>query len=357
MTKRPFQMSLETLDHKVICADAVGMQWCEDGAARLSLRLQPDESAYGLGERAESLNLRGKRFELWNVDPPRYQRGDDPLYYNIPFYLGLHAQGAYGIFWDNASRGSVDVGLTAADELVFEAEAGELRFYIFFGNDVNSVLARYTELTGRIPLPPLWSLGYQQCRFSYYPQERVLELANEFRNRDIACDVLYLDIHYMDGFRVFTWDKSRFPDLPGMIRTLHQKGFKIVVIIDPGIKIDPDYFAYTSGVEHDAFLNFPDGQSVAAAVWAGASHFPDFSSAAARSWLSEQFVSLLDAGVDGIWNYMNEPAIFTSEGANTLPDYVRHDVDGLGGDHLGNHNLYGMLMGRASREALQKYDP
>ncbi|MCA9914835.1 MAG: hypothetical protein KC496_15890, partial [Anaerolineae bacterium] len=212
-------------------------------------------------------------------------------------------------------------------------------------------------LTGRITLPPLWSLGYQQCRFSYYPQQTVLDLAGEFRKRGIACDVLYLDIHYMAGFRVFTWDRTRFPALPEMIATLHRQGFKVVVIVDPGIKIDPDYSVYVSGVEQDVFLKYPDGKPVTAAVWAGASHFPDFTSAAARCWWAEQFLPLLDAGVDGIWNDMCEPAIFTSDGASTLPDYVIHDVDGLGGDHQGNLNVYGLLMGRASQEALRKYYP
>lgn len=355
--KLSFRLQLETLSHELICADLSGMQWREDGAVRLSLRLQPDESAYGLGSRAVGLNLRGKHYQLWNTDPPRFRRDDDPLYYSIPFYLGVHAHGAYGVFWDNATRGTVDVGMGANDALVFEGEAGELRYYLFFGNDVNSVLARYTELTGRIMLPPLWSLGYQQCRFSYYPQQTVLDLAGEFRKRGIACDVLYLDIHYMAGFRVFTWDRTRFPALPEMIATLHRQGFKVVVIVDPGIKIDPDYPVYVSGVEQDVFLKYPDGKPVTAAVWAGASHFPDFTSAAARCWWAEQFLPLLDAGVDGIWNDMCEPAIFTSDGASTLPDYVIHDVDGLGGDHQGNHNVYGLLMGRASQEALRKYYP
>jgi alpha-glucosidase len=355
--KRPFRLHLENSGRELICTDSAGMQWREDGTVRLSLHLQPGESSYGLGGRASRLNLRGQQFQLWNTDPPFFQRGDDPLYYNIPFYLGVHAHGVYGVFWDNASRGTVDIGLAVPDELAFEAEAGELRYYLFVGNDVNSVLARYTELTGRITLPPLWSLGYHQSRFSYHPQSLVLDLAQEFRSRGIACDVLYLDIHYMDGFRVFTWDQSRFPAFADMIAALHAQGYKVVVIIDPGIKADPGYNAYRSGMERDAFLKLPDGKPALAAVWAGASHFPDFTSAAARSWWAEQFIPLLGAGVDGLWNDMCEPTIFTSDGASTLPDGVVHDADGLGGDHLQNHNVYGMLMGRASQEALLKHCP
>ncbi|MBZ0277971.1 MAG: DUF4968 domain-containing protein, partial [Anaerolineae bacterium] len=355
--KSAFRIRLETLDHYAICTDSDGVLWREDGAVRLGLRLQPDESCYGLGERAAGLNLRGGQFQLWNTDPPRYERDDDPLYYNIPFYLGVHGHGVYGVFWDNTHRGSADLGASSSDQLSFESEAGELRYYLFLGNDVNSVMGRYTELTGRIPLPPLWNLGYQQCRFSYYPQQMVLNLAHEFRQRGIPCDVIYLDIHYMDGFRVFTWDNTRFPSLAKMIQELHKQGFKVVAIIDPGIKADPAYSTYASGIERDVFLKWPDGKLVTAAVWAGASHFPDFTNAAARSWWAEQFVPLFQAGIDGIWNDMGEPAVFTSDGAATLPDFVRHDVDGLGGDHRESHNVYGMLMGRASSEAFQKYVP
>lgn len=355
--KHPFQVTLELPDGSLICADKAGMQVRDDGMVRLTTALLPDEVSYGLGERASGLQLRGQRFKLWNTDPPTFNRGSDPLYYNIPFYLGVHEDGVYGLFWDNSNRGTVDLGAARTDELVFEAEAGELRYYLFAGTDAKRVISRYTELTGRIPLPPLWSLGYQQCRFSYYPQDTVLKIAEEFRSRQIPCDVIYLDIHYMDGFRVFTWDKTHFPQFQTMLDELHRQNFKVVVIADPGIKIDGEYAAYRSGVERGVFLRYPDDKLVAGAVWPGMCHFPDFTSPVARAWWSEQMGVLLEAGIDGIWNDMCEPAIFTQDGAATLPDYVRHDHDGSGGDHLENHNLYGMLMGRASQEALQKYRP
>ncbi len=357
VSARPFRLSLETLDGRVICADADGMRAREDGSVRLSLEMQPDEASYGLGERASALQLRGSRFRLWNTDPPLYQRGSDPLYYSIPFYLGVHGSAVYGVFWDNTYRGTADLGAQQADNLVFEAEGGELRYYLFAGVDVKRVLSRYTELTGRINLPPLWSLGYHQCRFSYYPQDMVLKIADEFRSRGIPCDVIHLDIHYMDGFRVFSWDKQRFPQFEQMLNRLHGQGFKVVAITDPGIKIDETYRAYRSGVQRNIFLKYPDGKLFAGAVWPGMCHFPDFTDPAARAWWVEQMGVLLQAGVDGIWNDMCEPAVFTLDGASTLPDYVRHHRDGLGGNHLENHNVYGMLMGRASMEALQKHRP
>jgi alpha-glucosidase len=351
--KSPFRLSIETLDGQAICMDAPGIQKREDGASRLSMRLHPDECCYGLGERAEGLDLRGKQYQLWNWDPPSaYQRGTDPLYYSIPFYLGVREAVAYGVFWDNSSRGRVDVGKEAAAELTFEAEAGQLSYYLFTGANVNSVLSRYTELTGRISLPPMWFLGYQQCRWSYYPQETVLQLGKEFRERGIPCDVIYLDIHYMHGYRVFTWDRERFPEPEQMINHLHGQGFKVVAIVDPGIKIDPLYATYQSGIENDAFVKYPNGERVAAAVWPGLCHFPDFTKPSVREWWAQQCHQFLSAGVDGLWNDMCEPATFLPEAAGTLPDYARHDADGHGGDHRENHNVYGMQMARATQQGL-----
>lgn len=355
--KWPLRIGVETLDARMICMDSLGCQLRADGAVRLVMRLHPEETGYGMGERATGLNLRGQRFTLWNTDHLNYKRGSDPLYYSVPFYLGVHDDQVYGVLWDNSCRGSADLGATQRDELIFEAEAGELCYYLIVGSDVNGVLSRYTELTGRITLPPMWFLGFQQSRWSYYPQERVLELAKEFRKRDIPCDVLYLDIDYMDAYRVFTWDRDRFPDPEGMISALHNQGFKVVVILDPGIKIDPAYTAYKTGLARDVFLKYPNGELVAGPVWAGMSHFPDFSKPETRTWWAEHCEPLLLMGIDGVWNDMCEPAIFGTEGARTIPDYVVHDQEGLGATHLAQHNLYGTLMGRSSFEAQQRFRP
>src|SRR5690606_26282502 len=356
--KHPLRLSVETLDGQGICMDAPGIQKRDDGASRRSRGLHSDGSCCGLGERAVGLGLRGKRYQLWNWDPPSaYQRGSDPLYYSIPFYLGVRDTGVYGVLWDNSSRGLVDIGHETPTELTFEAETGDLSYYLFVGADVNSVLARYTELTGRISLPPMWFLGYQQCRWSYYPQEAVLQLGKEFRERGIPCDVIYLDIHYMYGYRVFTWDRERFPEFEQMIHSLHAQGFKVVAIVDPGIKVDPLYATYQSGIENDVFVKYPDGERVAAAVWPGLCHFPDFTDPAVRDWWAQQCQTLLQAGVDGLWNDMCEPATFLVEAAGTLPDYAQHDAEGRGGNHLEYHNVYGMQMARATQQALQQHRP
>jgi len=356
--KRTFRFGLMKPDGKLICVDSNGIQFRSDGAARLTMALRNDEGGYGLGQRTTGLNLRGRRYQLWNSDPAQpYQRGTDPIYYNVPFYLGVHNSATYGVFWDNPNRGSVDIGASRANELAFETERGELRYYLFAGANANSVLSRYTELTGRINMPPMWMLGYHQSRWSYYPQEGVMKLAETFRQRGIPCDAIHLDIDYMDGYRIFTVNQERFPDFAGMVSDLHEQGFKVVTILDPGVKIDPQYPAYWSGIDRDIFLKYPDGERVAGAVWPGACHFPDFSKPDARAWWTEQLQYLLSTGIDGVWNDMCEPAMFGAENTLTLPDFVEHHQDGVGGDHLDHHNVYGLLMGRATLEGLELHRP
>lgn len=355
--KRPFRIGLETLDGDLICVDRAGMRWQAEGTVGLSMAMLPDESCYGLGERAFRLNLRGKRLQLWNTDPGEYSRGTDPLYYSIPFYLGVHNSAAYGLFWDNPCRGTADLGATSAGELTFEAEQGELRYYLFVGKEVNSVLSRYTELTGRIKLPPLWALGYHQSRFSYISQEAVLKLANDFRERDVPCDAIYLDIHYMGGFRPFTWNHERFSDLGQLVGELHSMGFKVIVTLHPGIKVDTQSQTYKTGLAQGVFLKYPDGQVVSAAGLPGTCHFPDFTHPIARAWWAEQMGELLQLGIDGIVNDMGEPSALSEDGTQALPDYIAHENDGAGGEHLDSHNVYGMLMGRATLAALEKQRP
>jgi alpha-glucosidase len=353
--KQPLRLGIETLDGDLICVDHAGMRWQPGGEISLSMALFPDESCYGLGERAFALNLRGRRYKLWNQDPGEYGPGTDPLYHSVPFYLGVHNQGVYGLFWDNPCRGIADLGESTANQLTFQAERGELRYYLFAGNDVNTVLSRFTELTGRINLPPLWALGYHQSRFSYSSQDMVLKVASEFRERDIPCDAICLDIHYMDGFRPFTWNRERFPNLQHLTSQLHQRGFRVVAALNPGIKVDAQYSVYLNGSAQDVFLKYPDGEVVSAASWSGLCHLPDFTRPETGAWWAQQANDLIEAGIDGFLNAMSEPTVLSEEGVQSLPDYIPHDNEGLGGDHRDCHNVYGMLMAGASMTALQQY--
>jgi alpha-glucosidase len=356
--KNPCKLSFETPEGRVISEDAEGLAWRER-EIRWTRRLPQQEWCYALGQRASSINLRGQHVSLWNGDPlPGFARDADPIYTSIPLYIGFQPDFAFGILWDNPARGYVDLGAAKADEMVIEAEEGELRFYFFAGPTLPAVLKQYTSLTGHMALPPLWALGFHQSRWGYDSEAVFRKLAREFRERQLPCDGLYFDIDYMDGFRSFTWDRTRFPLMPTLLNDLQKQGFKAVAIIDPGIKTDPDYPVFQTGSREDVFLKLPDGKPVIAPVWPGNCQFPDFTSAKVRAWWAEQIPVLTQAGFAGVWNDMNEPTAITFQKGTTLPDYVVHDWDGAGQTHVGGgHNVYGMLMARATREGLQKQRP
>jgi alpha-glucosidase len=316
-------------------------------------RLVEGEPIYGLGEKAFGLNLRGRAVEIWNRDPAVYAPGDDPINLNIPFLIGLREGRAYGFFFDNPGRARFDLGQTQPDRLRYEADQGELCLYYFGGPSIPAILRRYTQLTGRMPMPPRWMLGYQQSRWSYYPEQLVRELAAELRQRCIPCDAIHLDIHYMNGYRVFTWDRERFPDPARLLADLRANGFRVVSILDPGVKVDPGYAVYDEGLSQDHFCRLATGRLFRGPVWPGECHFPDFTSPRTREWWGGLYLSLLEDGVSGFWNDMNEPSIFGGE----MSTAVRHDYDGRGASHGEVHNVYGLQMARASAEGLRHLRP
>lgn len=357
--KETCRLTLLTPHGHLLSEDAEGLAWRGD-EVRWSRRLPQSESCHGLGERASGLNLRGKRLGLWNTDPgPAYKRDSDPLYTSIPFYLGVRGELAFGVLWDNPARGTVDLGASDPATMTFSAEEGELCFYLLAGPTVPDVMRQFTTLVGRMPLPPLWALGFHQSRWSYKTTAEFQRLAGEFRARQLPCDVLYFDIDYMDGYRVFTWDRQAFPDLPGLVDELTAQGFKSVAILDPGIKVDTNYPVYQDGLRAGVFLKLPDGKPVTAPVWPGMCHFPDFTSPAARAWWAGHVRRLIEAvPFAGLWNDMNEPTAIVARKGATLPDAVQHDWEGIGRSHGGGgHNVYGMLMARATREGMAQARP
>ena len=319
------------------------------------------ERVYGLGEKAWDLERSGRTWRQWNTDPqPSYQRGTDPLYLNVPFLLFNRISSSrppgprlyYGIFFDNPHALRVD--LKSRDTWTIEADEGPLEYYVIAGPRPAQVMERFTDLVGRMPLPPRWSLGYHQSRWSYYPDRRVRRLADDFRERDVPCDAIHLDIDHMDGYRVFTWNKKRFPQPARLMRDLGKKGFKVVSIVDPGIKVEKAPLV-NQGLKKGHFLKNAAGKPLTARVWPGKVHFPDFTSRHTRRWWGDLHASLVKAGVAGIWNDMNEPCVFGE--ARTLDSDV--PMKGAPGrrDHAANHNLYGALMCEATYRGLRRLRP
>lgn len=308
--------------------------------------LQPNEKFIGLGEKTGPLNKRGRGYQNWNTDSFAYTEESDPLYVSIPFYIGIHDQGTYGIFLDNSHKTHFNFGASNNRFSSFSMDDGDVDYYVFSGS-VEKIIESYTWLTGRMPLPPLWSLGYQQCRYSYYPDQEVMNVASCFRSKNIPADVIVLDIHYMDSYKIFTWDEARFPNPQKMIRDLKDIGFEVVVICDPGIKIEDGYEAYDSGKDEEIFLKYPDGTNYEGEVWPGWCHFPDFTRESARAWWQKRMNNYTEMGLKGFWNDMNEIATW----GQYLPENIRFSMEGNEATTRKGRNVYGMQMARSTYES------
>lgn len=320
-----------------------------------TLAAPQDAHYYGFGQRTGHLDKRGQRMNLWATDEPLHTPGTDELYQAIPFFLTLWNGRAYGIFLDSPARVTYDIGKSDPTAASMSTAQGELDAYFIAGPHPKDVIRRYTELTGRMELPPKWALGYQQSRYSYMSEEEVRGLAREFRARKIPCDVIYLDIDYMDGYRVFTFDGERFPDPARMVRDLSDAGFKVVTIVDPGVKVDGRYRVFQEGIRDGHFVCYPNGELFIGTVWPGRTAFPDFTREETRRWWGElhrEFIQ--EIGIAGIWNDMNEPSCFAR---NTMPDEVLQGEDGAKFPHGQVHNLYGMQMAQATYEGLRRLQP
>ena len=360
-TKIKIRISKENLRKTIHCAesntvilqDEQGFHWEEsyelgNDIVKMSKISADAENFYGLGDKPMHLNLKGKRLENWATDSYAFGSETDPIYKSIPFYVGLHHDVAYGIFFDNTFRTYFDFCNERRQVASFWAQGGEMNYYFIHGPQIEEVVEKYTHLTGVPELPPLWALGFHQCKWSYYPEEKVKEITAKFRDLQIPCDAIYLDIDYMDGFRCFTWDKEKFPEPVRMVKELADDGYKTVVIIDPGIKIDYDYDVFLEGLENDYYCRRADGPYMKGKVWPGECYFPDFTKPEVREWWAGLFKGLIEeTGVAGVWNDMNEPAVMDVPG-KSFPDDVRHDYDGHPCSHRKAHNIYGMQMARAT---------
>ena len=341
-----------------------------------SKKLGFDEHFYGLGEKAALLDKRRSSFVNWNSDTPGYAEGKDPIYQTIPFYLGLANGEAYGIFFDNSYRSYFNFGRSSQQRAWFGAEGGELNYYFFYGPSIKKILSRYAELTGHMPLPPKWALGNQQSRWSYYPDSMVEEVVRQYRERDLPLDVVHLDIDYMQGYRVFTFDRKRFPDPKALADKLGTQGVKLVTIVDPGIKYQPvtafppvtkstrpelepqdqHYYVFEEGKAGNVFQHRKNGDLFVPRVWPGESVFVDFTLPEGRRWWGDLHRAYLDNGIAGIWNDMNEPSDFVDQTGKNQMDVVSDD-EGQKSTHAKNRNVFALLMARATYEGLERLRP
>ncbi|MBI5988397.1 glycoside hydrolase family 31 protein [Clostridium perfringens] len=354
--KNTTEISFRDLEGNIINEDFQPSFKDEEGNVYIS-KVNDCLAYYGLGEKGGDLNKKGCYTENFNTDDPETDDDSITYYKTIPFYVALKEEATYGIFFDNSFRSYFDMGKEMGDRIFFGAIGGQIQYYFIPGENIKEVVKNYTALTGRMEMPPLWSLGYQQCRFSYFSQEEVRELVKTFEEKDIPLDVVYLDIDYMDGFRVMTFKTPNFDDAAGLISDLKEKGIRTITIIDPGVKVDEEYPVFKRGKEGNHFTKKLDGEMFIGAVWPGDSAFPDFSNKDCREWWKSELKKFIsEHGMDGIWNDMNEPCVFNND-HKTMLETCLHNSDNGVIEHKEFHNRYGFEMSRCSKEAQEELHP
>jgi len=364
IARRDLRLSVSDLEGNILQEDAEGWPVTFHGQDfRVYKKMPEDEHYFGLGDKVGPFDRRGQSFVLWNTDTFEFQESTDPIYKSIPFFLAFRKGRTIGVFLDNTWCSNFDFGKGSRDIYSFGADGGPIDYYIIYGPDPKRVLNTYAWLTGTAPLPPLWSFGYQQSRYSYETENRVREIATKLRAEKIPSDVLYLDIDYQQQNRPFTVDAQRFPHFSDMIRNLRQQHFRVVTITDLHIArlAESKYFPYDSGLAGDHFVKNPDGSLYVGPVWPGPSVFPDFTRQSTRDWWGGLYGNFVSDGVAGFWNDMNEPSVFFTA-TKTMPPQTQHRIEEPGfakrtANHLEIHNVYGMENSRATYEGLLKLTP
>ncbi|UII30877.1 glycoside hydrolase family 31 protein [Fulvivirga ulvae] len=349
--KRPLRFSFFDKQGNAINEDdSFGTSWIGEQVTTYK-KLQEGERFIGLGEKTGPLDRKGHGYQHWNTDSFAYGPESDPLYCSTPFYIGLHNQLSYGIFLDNSHKSHFNFAASNNRFSSFSADSGDMNYYFIHHDSVDEIIQSYTYLTGRMSMPPMWSIGYQQCRYSYYPDKEALTVAQTFRDKDIPADVIVFDIHYMESYKIFTWDKVKFSDPEKMISQLRELGFHVVVMCDPGIKIEDGYEAYEDGKKKDVFLKYPDGSYYSGAVWPGWCHFPDFTNPKTRDWWKDKLKGYVEMGVHGFWNDMNEIATW----GQMMPELIEFDLEGSKGTTRKGRNIYGMQMAKSTFEGAKHH--
>lgn len=360
----PFALTVtDTAGHTIVEQRSSRPIEYNGGEFRVYMKSPEDEHYFGLGDKPGPLDRRNEAFTDWNTDAFGWQESTDPIYKSIPYFMTFRQGVAAGIFLDNTWRASFDFNKEYRDAYAFGSEDGPLDFYILYGPGPKQVVEEWAWLTGKTPLPPLWALGYQQSRYSYYPEAEVRRIAARLRSEQIPADVIWLDIDYQLKNRPFTVDPERFPHFDRMIRDLRAEHFRTVVITDLHIADLPNagYKPYDEGMAGDHFVKNPDGSTYVGVVWPGKAVFPDFTQKAAREWWGTLYADFVSKGIAGFWNDMDEPAIFEVP-SKTMPDDVQHRIDEPGfakrtATHLEIHNVFGMENSRGTFEGLLKLEP
>ncbi len=348
---------------KPIVEDASPAAFGADGRVSVHKRMPEDEHYFGLGDKTGPLDRRDHAYTMWNTDAYRFQEGTDPIYKDIPFFLTDRAGQSYGLFFDNTWRTFFDFGKAARDEYAFGSDGGPLDYYILYGPKPKQVEQSWAWLTGTTPLPPLWSLGFQQSRYSYETEGELRAVADRLRADRIPADAVYMDIDYQIRNRPFTLDTAKFPDFPAFVNELKQKQLHLVMITDLHIAHAPGegYTPYDSGEVGGHFLKNPDGTEFVGKVWPGPSVFPDFTRASTREWWGSLYKTFYGEGVSGFWNDMNEPSVFGTP-TKTAPLDVVSRVEEPGfqkrtADEREVHNITGLLNARGTFEGLETLKP
>jgi alpha-glucosidase len=315
------------------------------------------KAIYGLGEKYDWMNRIETATENWNTDV----LGISPLHHGLiktyhtamPFHITACEHFMTGRYFDNSFRTRFNFDQERKGIFHFSADGGALDSYIMIGDSVKAINRSYAKLTGTMPMPRMDYLGYQQCRWSYMDESEVLEIAKTMRKYDIPLDIIYLDIDYMDAYKVFTYDELRFGNIKKMTDELRAMGIKTVAIIDPGVKVEKGYFMYDEGIKGNYFVTTPEGAPYVGQVWPGDSVYPDFAQEEVRTWWGKHHQKLIDMGIDGVWNDMNEPADSSTEDKTIPSDSVHLDDDGAFKTHAEIHNLYATYEAKSTYDAMK----
>jgi alpha-glucosidase len=345
----------------------------DDGTRAATVQIEEGTSLYGTGEVAGPLLRNGRRVVTWNTDAYGYTEQNESLYQSHPWVLAVRPDGtAFGVLADTTYRCTIDTGATRPDQIIFRAEGPSFPVVVIDAPTPQEVVTTLADLTGRMPMPPKWAIGYHQCRYSYFPEARVREIATNFRLRKIPCDVIWYDIDYMDSFRVFTFDRQHFPDPRKLNNDLLAQGFHNVWMIDPGVKVEAKPGVteiFDTGTQQGVWVRNAKGETYQGEVWPGWCVFPDYTDPRVRAWWGGFYKEFMAQGITGVWNDMNEPAVFNVK-SKTMPEDNLHrgepsmrtpagtpQGDKAAGTHARYHNVYGMLMVRGTREGIEKAVP